>query len=184
MKRLQLKFEAELHRPENPGEDDSWTFCLIPKEVSQMLPRRGRLTVDGNIDGHEFRSCLEPDGQLSHWLKIPKDLQTLISAKVGDTLNFTISTLEEEPDPEVPPDFERAIAAGPDARKTWDSTTNLARLDWIHWIVTAKQVRTREKRIRDACDMLSKGKKRVCCFDPSGYYSKAFKAPKPAGKVC
>jgi hypothetical protein len=29
----------------------------------------------------------------------------------------------------------------------------------------------------DACDMLASGKKQVCCFDPSGYYSKVFRAP-------
>ncbi len=28
--------------------------------------------------------------------------------------------------------------------------------------------------------MLASGKRRVCCFDPSGFYSKAFKAPQPA----
>ena len=48
----------------------------------------------------------------------------------------------------------------------------IARLDWIHWITSAKQLKTRAKRIGDACDMLASGKKRVCCFDQSGYYSK------------
>ena len=28
--------------------------------------------------------------------------------------------------------------------------------------------------------MLAEGKRRVCCFDPSGYYSKAFKVPEAA----
>jgi hypothetical protein len=28
--------------------------------------------------------------------------------------------------------------------------------------------------------MLASGKGRVCCFDPSGFYSKAFSAPKAA----
>lgn len=32
------------------------------------------------------------------------------------------------------------------------------------------------------CLMLSAGKKRVCCVDPSGFYSKAFAAPKEAGR--
>jgi uncharacterized protein YdeI (YjbR/CyaY-like superfamily) len=65
----------------------------------------------------------------------------------------------------------------PESRATWDATTTLARVDWIHWIVSAKQSKTRAKRIADACDMLASGKKRVCCFDPSGFYSKAFCAP-------
>ncbi len=42
------------------------------------------------------------------------------------------------------------------------------RIDWIHWIESARQARTLLKRMADAGDMLASGKKRVCCFDPSG----------------
>lgn len=63
----------------------------------------------------------------------------------------------------------------------WNDTTTLARVDWVHWIVSAKQAKTRAQRIESACEMLASGKKRVCCFDPSGYYSKALSAPKAAG---
>jgi len=56
----------------------------------------------------------------------------------------------------------------PPARATWEATTTIARIDWIHWIESAKQAKTRASRIADAADMLASGKKRVCCFDPSG----------------
>lgn len=182
MKQATSHFEAELHRPEKPGDDDSWTFCLIPKKVSDTLPRRGRTTVEGTMNGHSFQATLEPDGQLSHWLKVSKELKEAVGATIGDTLTIELSPVDKEPDPEVPADLEKALMAAPDARRTWDSTTSIARLDWIHWVVSAKQAKTREKRIRDACEMLADGKKRVCCFDPSGFYSKALKAPKPASE--
>jgi uncharacterized protein YdeI (YjbR/CyaY-like superfamily) len=89
-------------------------------------------------------------------------------------------SVEQEPEPEIPSDLQEALAAAPEARAVWDDTTTIARLDWIHWITSAKQSKTRAKRISDACDMLASGKRRVCCFDPSGYYSKAFSAPKAA----
>lgn len=63
-------------------------------------------------------------------------------------------------------------------RATWNASSTLARVDWIHWITTAKQARTREKRVVEAVDKLRGGQRRVCCFDPSGYYSKALGAPK------
>jgi uncharacterized protein YdeI (YjbR/CyaY-like superfamily) len=88
--------------------------------------------------------------------------------------------VEQEPEPEIPSDLQEALAAAPEARAVWDDTTTIARLDWIHWITSAKQSKTRAKRVIDACDMLASGKRRVCCFDPSGYYSKAFCAPKAA----
>jgi len=95
-------------------------------------------------------------------------------------VEFDIMRVEQEPEREVPADFWEALEAAPDARATWNQTTTLARVDWIHWITSAKQAKTRAKRIRDACEMLASGEKRVCCFDPSGYYSKAFRAPEAA----
>ncbi|HCL86844.1 MAG TPA: hypothetical protein DIC45_10195, partial [Comamonadaceae bacterium] len=79
-----------------------------------------------------------------------------------------------------PPDLQQALAASPQARAVWDATTTLARVDWIHWIESAKQAATRRTRIENACDMLASGKKRVCCFDPSGFYSKSLCAPEAA----
>ena len=89
--------------------------------------------------------------------------------------------LDEEPEPEVPADVITALHACPEALATWQQTTPLARLDWVHWIVSAKQTKTRAKRIGDACEMLAEGHKRVCCFDTSGFYSKAFSAPRAVG---
>jgi hypothetical protein len=87
----------------------------------------------------------------------------------------------DEPRPSLPADFAAALGRSPAAQATWHSTTAVAQVDWLHWITSAKQLSTRSKRITDACDMLASGKKRVCCFDPSGFYSKGFKAPVAAG---
>jgi len=174
------KFSAELRRPAKAGDSGSWAFVVLPKSASDNLPRRGRTTIDGTLNGHAFRATLEPDGQLSHWMTVPESLYETADAKVGDVVDFEIMPVEQEPEPEVPVDFQEALEASPEAREVWTSTTVIARLDWIHWITSAKQAKTRAKRIEDACDMLTSGKKRVCCFDPSGYYSKALRAPETA----
>lgn len=176
------KFETQLHRPAKPGTDGTWSFLIIPKSVSDTLPRRGRTTVEGTINGQEFQATLDPDGQLGHWLKVSEALQKAASAQIGETVSLEIAPVKSEPEPEIPPDVEEALAAAPEACKVWQGTTTLARLDWVHWIVSAKQQKTRIKRISDACNMLAEGKRRVCCFDPSGYYSKAFSAPEAAEK--
>ena len=172
------KFKTKLLRPVLPSDSASWAFVVLPKLASEALPRRGRTTVDVAINGHSFRSTLEPDGQLSHWLKINEEQLKEAKTSFGDVVLFKISPLDEEPEPEVPSDLSDALAANLEAREVWNDTTPIARLDWIHWIVTAKQDKTRAKRINEACDKLSSGKRRVCCFDPSGFYSKALSAPK------
>lgn len=174
------QFKAELLRPAKPGEGALWAFIVLPREVSEKLPRRGRTTVEATLNGYGFQVTLEPDGQLSHWFKVGNDLLKAAGVSVGDVVPLEIKPVEQEPEPEVPPDLQEALAAAPEAQAVWQDTTTIARLDWIHWITSAKQAKTRTKRINDACDMLASGKRRVCCFDPSGYYSKALSAPKAA----
>lgn len=133
--------------------------------------------MDGTINGQPFQATLEPDGQLRHWLKVDRRLLKAANADVGEVVHLEIVPVEKEPEPRVPADLERALAASPKARKVWENTTTIARLDWIHWIESSKQSKTRKQRIDDASEMLASGKRRVCCFDPSGFYSKSFSAP-------
>lgn len=174
------QFEARLLRPIKPGNGAAWAFVVLPKDASAKLPRRGRTTIEGTLNGHKFRALLEPDGQKSHWLRIDEKLLEASGAAFGEVAAFEIMPVEVEPEPEVPADLLEALTASPASQATWEDTTTIARLDWIHWITSAKQAKTRTKRINEACDMLAAGKKRVCCFDPSGYYSKAFCTPEPA----
>jgi hypothetical protein len=174
------QFDARLLRPKESGNGTAWAFVVLPKAVSATLPRRGRVTVAVAINGESFTALLEPDGQKSHWLRIDEKRLSAAGVDFGDTVRFEIAPVEQEPEPEAPADLLEVLAASPAAQATWDRTTAIARLDWIHWITSAKQTKTRIKRIRDACDMLASGKKRVCCFDPSGFYSKALSAPEAA----
>ncbi|WP_406827793.1 YdeI/OmpD-associated family protein [Microbulbifer sp. ARAS458-1] len=177
---VSTEFSAKLLRPKSSEGAENWAFVILPGEVSATLPRRGRTSVDGSINGHEFRALLEPDGKKSHWLKIDKDLMKSAGAVHGDIAEFEIEAVEQEPEPEVPADLKQALTASPQSKAIWDATTTIARIDWIHWVESAKQAKTRTKRIQDACNMLAEGKKRVCCFDTSGFYSKALSAPKTA----
>lgn len=174
------RFETRLLRPAKPGKDRSWTFLVLPKSASDKLPRRGRTTVEGTINGHPFRATLEPDGRLSHWLRVDEGLREAAHVNAGDIVTLEIAPVEPEPEPKVPSDLREALVASPGAKAMWDDSTTIARLDWIHWITSARQQRTRESRIHDACEMLASGKRRVCCFDQSGFYSKSLSAPEAA----
>ncbi len=68
-------FQTKLLRPAKGAEDDGWTFLILPKPASDELPRRGRTSVEGTINGHQFQATLDPDGRLSHWLKVGKELR-------------------------------------------------------------------------------------------------------------
>lgn len=66
---------------------------------------------------------------------------------------------------ELPADARAALTtATTAARTTWTAITPLARNEWICWIESAKKTATRRRRIRIACENLSAGKRRPCCW--------------------
>ena len=180
-KAASIRFKAKLFRPEESGKDGSWTFLILPKKASAKLPSRGITAIEGTINGFPFQATLEPDGQKSYWLKIDRKLREAAGTDAGDVVTLEIAPAEKEPEPTVPTDLRKALAAAaPKARALWSDITPIARRDWIQWITSAKQPETRTRRIKNACSMLAAGKRRVCCFDRSGFYSKSLSAPKAA----
>lgn len=173
-------FQTKLLKPAECPKGESWSFLVLPKDASAKLPTRSQTTVEGSINGCSFRATLEPDGQKSHWLKVTNKLRQAAGAQVGDVITLEILSVGKEPEPRMPTDLRKALPASPAARAVWTDITPVARRDWIHWITSAKQSETRARRIRNACEMLAGGKRRVCCFDRSGFYSKSFGAPKAA----
>jgi hypothetical protein len=176
-----IRFKAKLLRPVEIAPSETWTFLVLPKEASAKLPTRAMTAIEGTINGSPFEAVLEPDGQKSHWLKVDRKLSEAAGADAGDLVSVEIAPAAEEPEPTVPADLRAALAtAEPKARTVWEDITPVARRDWIHWITSAKQVETRTRRVKTACSMLASGKRRPCCFDRSGFYSKSLSAPKAA----
>src|SRR5947208_6732091 len=168
-----IRFKAKLFRPAmeparpraDQRENGSWTFLILPKNASAKLPSRGMTPIEAAINGFPFQAVLAPDGQKSHWLKVDRKLREAAGADAGDIVTLEIAPAAEEPEPTVPADLQKALAAAPKARALWWNITPISRRDWIHWITSAKQRETRARRIKNACLMLAAGKRRVCCFD-------------------
>ncbi|MFZ1016626.1 MAG: YdeI/OmpD-associated family protein [Candidatus Cybelea sp.] len=171
-----IRFKATLLQPASSARV-AWTFLTLPKHASAKLPSRGSTPVEGTINESPFRATLEPDGKGSHWLKVDRKMREAAGVDPGDVVALEIATTKDQPEPRMPADLRKALATAPKAQALWSSITSVARRDWIHWITSAKQAETRARRIKNACEMLAAGKRRVCCFDRSGIYSKSLSAP-------
>ncbi len=64
------------------------------------------------------------------------------------------------PPGEIHPDFAAALAKAPKAKATLEGFPPSARREYVDWIADAKQDATRAKRIADAVQWLSEGKRR------------------------
>lgn len=65
---------------------------------------------------------------------------------------------------DIPSDFEQALRANSKALEAWENISVKARNEWICWIVTVKQDKTRVDHIKRAATELAEGKRRPCCW--------------------
>ncbi|MCC6950067.1 MAG: DUF1905 domain-containing protein [Phycisphaerales bacterium] len=165
------------------GKRPTWAFLVLPAEASAGLPSRGQVSASGTVNGAKFRATLEPDGRGGHWMKVSRVLRLRAGAEPGDSVRVELTPASDEPEPRVPADFRRALAAaGARVQAAWRGITPAARRDFVHWVTSPKRADTRATRIEVACDMLANGKRRPCCFDRSGMYSGSISCPLAEGE--
>lgn len=145
---------------------DGSTIVRLPQAASARLRSRGQVAVQGTINGHEFKTVLEPDGSSGHWMRIDKKLQRLASVRPGDAATIQIEAMKDWPEPSVPADLEGALAAAPKiVQFAWKDITPMARWEWVRWVNATSNPDTRRKRVEVSISKLAGGKRRPCCFD-------------------
>ncbi|MGH7777448.1 MAG: DUF1905 domain-containing protein [Candidatus Dormibacterales bacterium] len=148
---------------------DKWTIVRLPEKASARLPSRGQVAVQGRINGHEFKTVLEPDGSRGHWMRVDGKLQQTAAISPGDTARLEIESLKDWPEPDLPRDFMTALAAAPHKiQDLWKDITPMARWEWVRWVNATSNPDTRQRRVEVSISKMTSGKRRPCCFDLAG----------------
>jgi Domain of unknown function (DUF1905)/Bacteriocin-protection, YdeI or OmpD-Associated len=173
-----IRFDATLDKI------DEWTIARLPENASARLPSRGQVAVQGTINGHEFQTVLEPDGSGGHWMRVGEKLQRTAAMSAGDTATFGIKPSKDWPEPNVPEDFEAALAAAPQMiQEIWKDITPMARWEWVRWVNATRNPDTRQRRVEVSLSKMNNGKRRPCCFNLSActdpYLSRNGRLPEP-----
>ena len=157
-----IRFDATL------STIDTSTVLRLPEAVSRDLPSRGQVAVHGTINGVEFETVLEPDGNSGHWMRVDDGLQHAAGIGAGDSAALDIEVTNDWPEPSVPQDLAAALAVAPQKiQHLWDEITPMARWEWVRWINATNNPDTRGRRVEVSISKMSSGKRRPCCFNLS-----------------
>lgn len=157
-----VRFDATL------SKIDKSTVLRLPEKASGKLPSRGQVAVQGTINGHGFRTVLEPDGHFGHWMRIDRKLQQAAALGAGDSATLEIESLKDWPEPSVPQDLKTALAAAPQKiQDLWKEVTPMARWEWVRWVNASQNPVTRKRRVEVSISKMKNGKRRPCCFNLS-----------------
>ena len=155
-----IRFDA------TPYTIDEWTILRLPEKASEKLPSRGQVAVRGTINGHEFRTVLEPDGCGGHWMRVDEELQRAAAMSAEDISRLEIEPTRDWPEPHLPQDFETALTAAPQKiQDLWKEITPMARWEWVRWVNETKNPDTRRRRVEVTMSKMKSGKRRPCCFN-------------------
>jgi len=147
---------------------DKSTVLRLPETASKDLPSRGQVAVHGTINGIEFQTVLEPDGNSGHWMRVDSARQHRLGLSAGDSATLDIEVTKDWPEPSVPKDLATALAAAPrQIRELWDAITPMARWEWVRWVNATKNPATRRRRVDVSISKMNSGKGRPCCFNLS-----------------
>lgn len=146
---------------------DERLILPLPEEASAQLPSRGQVAVHAVLGGQERDTVVEPDGRKGHWIDLAPKLAEALDASEGSEVAFTLTTLSQWPEPEVPADLAAALKDAGDLAETWPSLTPMARWEWVRWVGSTRSESTRAKRVDVSIDKLRNGSRRPCCFDLS-----------------
>lgn len=155
-----IRFDA------TPYTIDKSTILRLPKTASMKLPSRGQVAIQGTINGHQFQTVLEPDGNSGHWLRIDRKLRESAALSAGQSATLQIESIKDWPEPTVPKDLKTALAAAPQKiQEVWKEITPMARWEWVRWVNATQNPQTRKRRIEVSISKMKGGKRRPCCFN-------------------
>lgn len=143
-----------------------WVILRLPEKESEQLPSRGQVAVTGTINGHEFKTVLEPDGYWGHWMRVDAKLQKAANIKAGDSVTLELTPTKDWPEPSIPKDLADALKVAPQKVKDkWQDITSMARWEWIRWMNATLSQETRAIRIEKTISKLNGKHRRPCCFN-------------------
>jgi hypothetical protein len=129
----------------------------VPPEVVQALGASKRPPVRVTINGYSYRSTVAPlGGRYMMGLSAENRAGAKVTGSGVIDVDMELNTAPREVT--VPPDFAKALAAEPAAKKTFDGLSYSNKSWYVLQIAGAKSDETRHRRIAKSIEALREGR--------------------------
>ncbi len=135
------------------------TGMVVPADVVESLGAGKRPPVQVTINGFTYRSTIAVMGGV-FMVGVNSDNRAGAGVKGGEEVDVDIELDTKPRELEVPAELAAALAAEPEARRTFDGLSYSNRLWHSLQVTTARTDETRERRIAKSIEALREGRPR------------------------
>lgn len=129
----------------------------VPDDIVASLGGGKRPPVRVTINGFTYRSTVAVMGGVS-MIGVSAENRAGAGVEGGDEVDVDLELDTEPRTIEVPDDLAAALAAQPDARRTWDGLSYSNRSWHTYQLAAAKSPETRQRRIEKSIAALREGR--------------------------
>ncbi|MGI9030398.1 MAG: YdeI/OmpD-associated family protein [Ilumatobacteraceae bacterium] len=147
------RFRAEI-KPEGGS-----AYIDLPFDVPAAFGTKGRVSLKGTIDGHEFTTSTGP--RHGEWyIVVNRELRQRAGVEPGDVVDVVIDRDDAPRTVEAPEDLAVALADDGAAAQRWATMAYSHRKQYVSWVADAKRPITRSRRVAQSVEMIRRGERR------------------------
>lgn len=142
--------------------------CIdVPRDISKAARKEAggnpkHIPVHGWIDGLAFENTLVPRGGGNYRFHVNSKIWRKLQIDAGAAVEVTMLLDREPREAAVPPDLAAELADTPRALAAFHAITPSLRRHIVRWVDSAKQSKTRDKRIQQTVkQMLDRARKKA-----------------------
>jgi bacteriocin resistance YdeI/OmpD-like protein/uncharacterized protein DUF1905 len=134
---------------QNP--EKGWSGLAIP---SDFIGVRGRVWLQGTLEGHPFWVSAQPMGDGNHWVTVNRQMRAEMGLVGDEEVEAVFVRADGPPELSIPAELDRAFESRGDARELFDRMSHNHRKEYIRWVSEAKRPETRSRRAGEAVERI------------------------------
>ena len=132
----------------------NWIIVRLPFDAVKLWGVRGRLNVQGAINGFAFRTSLFPNGSGGHYLLVNKTMQRGGNCIAGRVAAFEVTLDSEKRVVEEPAELRHALGKNRSFRRWYEQLNQSSRNEIAKWVGEPKSAAARIRRSEQMAERL------------------------------